>query len=87
VGVHAGLIPEKKERETVRGDDADVWARLAESEGERAAGGFSSWAVYWACWLRTGPVGCCSSFFWFFFSFSIFCPLFILGFGLNKALF
>jgi hypothetical protein len=31
-------------------------------------------------------LGCCPFFFGSF-SFSIFCPLFILGFGLNKALF
>jgi hypothetical protein len=44
--------------------------------------------------LSAGPVGSGPAqlaaalfFFWFFFSFSIFCPLFILGFGLNKALF
>jgi hypothetical protein len=49
-------------------------AGLTEKEGEKRKG----------CGAFSFP-GCVLSF--FFGSFSIFCPLFILGFGLNKALF
>jgi hypothetical protein len=60
--------------------------RKEKEKKERGARVVAGWAGPLGCWSRAGPVRLLLSFFWFFF-FSIFCPLFILGFGLNKALF